>query len=152
LNLYLILSVAIPTITFRFEATQDDDKTFHPGQSANIFRGKKKVGVVGCLHPSVQQQLGLEQSVFVFEIDFEEISRTEIPKFMSISRYPATRRDISVLVDETTPVGDVRSGKSLSFGLTLQDSSRTLVEAEVDEIVSNVLSALASKMSATLRV
>jgi len=164
---------------FRFEATQDSDTSFHPGQSADIYRANRKVGVVGCLHPSVQQQLGLEQSVFVFEIDFEEVSVAKIPQFVPISRYPATRRDISVLVDETTPVGDVRSviedsvgrllvnleifdiyrgesiestRKSLSFGLTLQDSSRTLVEAEVDEIVGKVLSALETKVSATLRV
>ncbi len=163
---------------FRFEATESETSGLHPGQSANVMWGKEHVGVVGQLHPQIVQKLDIEQPVFVFEIDFDAVTTTLTPEFVEISKFPVTRRDISVLVDETTPVGHVRSiiedstdqllvnlelfdiyrgdsiesnRKSLSFGLTLQDSSRTLVEAEVDAVVTKVVKDLETQIGATLR-
>jgi phenylalanyl-tRNA synthetase beta chain len=50
-------------ISFRREA----HAAVHPGQSAAVYRGETLLGFVGALHPSLQQQLDIPQSVYVFE-------------------------------------------------------------------------------------
>lgn len=41
----------------------------HPGQSAEIMTENVVVGWMGMLHPRIEAQLGLEQPVYLFELD-----------------------------------------------------------------------------------
>lgn len=150
----------------------------HPGQSARIEKNNQAVGWVGALHPAVERELGLGGRGFVFELDISSISEGTVPQFTPISRYPAIRRDLAVVVADTVSalevdrvvravVGDlltnlqlfdVYSGKgvdsgrkSLALGLTLQDQSRTLTDTEIEQVVENVLIALNKEFGATLR-
>ncbi|WP_457675422.1 phenylalanine--tRNA ligase subunit beta-related protein, partial [Thiolapillus sp.] len=101
-----------------------------------------------------------------------------IPAFVPVSRFPAIRRDLALLVDrdlswarveavarKAAPeiVRDIRifdvytgdnidSGlKSLALGLILQDYSNTLTDEETDRAVEAVLDALRTELSAKLR-
>lgn len=150
----------------------------HPGQSARIEKNNQVVGWIGALHPAVERELGLSGKGFAFELDVAAISEGTVPSFTPISRYPAIRRDLAVVVDEALPaleldravrstVGDlltnlqlfdvyrgkgVDSGrKSLALGLTLQDQSRTLTDTEVEQVVEKVLIALNKEFGAILR-
>ncbi|HFQ13953.1 MAG TPA: phenylalanine--tRNA ligase subunit beta [Gammaproteobacteria bacterium] len=152
----------------------------HPGQSATIYhtRTGNLLGYIGALHPEVERALGLNQRVFVFELALEYVQTGQIPAFSPLSRFPAIRRDIAVIVDEAIESRKVRdcilraasdnlqhvelfdvyvgegidSGrKSLALGLTLQDLSRTLTDTEVDSEIRNIVSALGTELGATLR-
>ena len=84
---------------FRFEATQHP--ALHPGQAAHIVNANGAVvGYVGALHPKVQKQLGLSQSVFVFELDLGMMYDKKIPAYQAVSKYPSIRRDLALVVDE----------------------------------------------------
>ena len=101
-----------------------------------------------------------------------------MPSFAGLSRFPAIRRDLSLLVDEGVSADALRacvqahaggmlknlqlfdvyrgegidSGrKSLSFELTFQDSSRTLEDDEIDEAVAAVVAGLHAQLGAALR-
>lgn len=161
---------------FRFQA--DTHPALHPGQTASIWRNKQCVGWLGALHPKVEQALDLSQQAFVFELAVAAIQGRTLPSFRPLSKYPAIRRDISILVDQSVTAQQVRdciksaspetlqkvqlfdvymgegvdSGrKSLSLGLTLQDLSRTLNEREVEVAVDTILGALSTDLGATLR-
>jgi phenylalanyl-tRNA synthetase beta chain len=84
---------------FRFEAAQH--AALHPGQSAQVVNEQGDVvGYLGALHPKVQKQLGLSQSVFVFELDVGRMQDKKIPAYQQVSKYPSIRRDLALLVDE----------------------------------------------------
>ena len=150
----------------------------HPGQAACLFREDQPVGWLGQLHPGLAQELDLPTPVFVAELDLDSIVERHLPSFSRLSRFPAVRRDLSLLVPESVPAGeligvireaagpDLRDtvlfdryhGKgvepgyeSLAIGLIFQSLSATLVDSEVDARVSNVVDALKTRLKVELR-
>jgi phenylalanyl-tRNA synthetase beta chain len=151
--------------------------SLHPGQSAEICSGSKRIGYVGCLHPEIQQLLDFDFPVYMFEIDLAEISQRSIPVYQRVSRFPFVHRDLSIVVSDEIPASkiekvmraaggrlltsiqlfDVYVGKeikkhckSLSFGLTLQSSSRNLTDREVEAVLGRIVTAL-QKLGGELR-
>jgi phenylalanyl-tRNA synthetase beta chain len=151
--------------------------SLHPGQSAQICSGSKPIGYVGCLHPEIQQFLDFDFPVYMFEIDLVEISQRSIPIYQRVSRFPFVHRDLSIVISDEIPavkiekvmrtaggrlltsirLFDVYVGKeiekdckSLSFGLTLQSSSRNLTDKEVEAVLGRIVTAL-QKLGGQLR-
>jgi phenylalanyl-tRNA synthetase beta chain len=59
------------------------------------------------LHPKIQTQLGLNQTIFVFELDLGMMMQKNIPAYQKVSKYPSNRRDLALLVDETVTANDI---------------------------------------------
>jgi len=150
----------------------------HPGQSARIISAGEPVGWLGVMHPDQQRQLSLEGPVMLFELSGQALLNAQPRKFNPISKFPSIRRDLSLVVDESTPaeqifavideiglntinkrwVFDVYQGqgvesgrKSMSLGLILLDSSRTLTDEDVEETVSQIINRLGEKLGTVLR-
>ena len=83
----------------------------HPGQSAHITRtdNGEPVGWVGAIHPALENELGLTGRVFLFELCLAAIGEARLPRFRELSKYPAIRRDIALIVDEATSAHVVRA-------------------------------------------
>jgi phenylalanyl-tRNA synthetase beta chain len=162
----------------RFTYNQIDRKGLHPGQSAEIFHESRAVGCIGRIHPQVQRELDLESPLFLFQLDLGPLLCRNIPQFTKPSRFPAIQRDLSIIVgtdisaemilNTVIEAGgkrivnlnlfDVYRGegidpgrKSVAFGLTLQDSSRTLTDEDVDSTISEIIAALDRRFGAQLR-
>ncbi len=150
----------------------------HPGQSARILHGEEHVGWIGTLHPAIEKEIGINQRAFVFELRLSCFDQAAVPRFEPVSRYPAIRRDLALLLDRGITAAEVEkvvresadptlkdfhlfdlyegegidSGrKSIAFGLTFQDQSRTLEDGDIDRALSRILSVLTGKLGATLR-
>jgi len=150
----------------------------HPGQSAAIERDGKVVGYAGALHPNLVKDFGLTGPVYLFELVLETVAEGVLPRFDELSKFPESRRDLALVIDEKTAFDAVRkiaaeqageylqdvtlfdvyqgqgieSGrKSLALGLTWQHPSRTLNEEEINESVQRVVSELGAQLGATLR-
>ncbi len=151
----------------------------HPGQTlALVNKQGETFGHIGKLHPSLQQSLGLNQPVYVFELVLAEITQGQITSFEEMSKYPAVRRDISLSLHSDVVIGelvatarasagkqlidlkvfDVYAGKhietnrkSVAIGLTFQDKSRTLNDEDVNTAMDAVIKALESEHAANLR-
>ena len=161
---------------FTFEPA--NHPALHPGQSASVVQDGKIIGILGAIHPKVLQNLGVSANIYVFELDVDEISHVAIPKFHALSKYPSIRRDIAIVVDEQVLAGDIQaciattlpnmlkdtilfdvykgkgvdSGrKSLALGLILQESSRTLIDKDIDIAIDQVVKELKQRFGATLR-
>ena len=151
----------------------------HPGQSAVITGPSgREAGVMGALHPQACKNINISKLPLLFEIVLEDIKGSQLPRFRETSKFPAIRRDLAVIVDdaissavvqqeireaagallEQVQLFDVYKGKgidsgkkSLALGLTLQDSSRTLTDTDVDIVMERVLARLGEDFGATLR-
>lgn len=150
----------------------------HPGRSAQIVRDGSVIGQLGELHPALLRALDFTYAPLLFELDYLAVTQNAPVRFMPVSSYPQIRRDISftVAADETfgriaervsvaasTRLHELRlfdiyqgegveSGrKSVALGLILQDLSRTLTDAEADEVVAAVGAELRSSLDARIR-
>jgi len=150
----------------------------HPGQAARILRTGEPIGWIGMLHPALRAKLDFADDVFLFEIALAALEQGVLPGFKPLSKFPAIRRDIAVVVDRDLSyrelhecvqaaapellqrivlfdvyTGDgINSGrKSLALGLILQASSQTLTDEEVDRVVHRVLERLSTRLGAVLR-
>jgi len=162
----------------RAEFRPDDRPHGHPGRSASVWREGVMIGWVGHLHPGLAKALDLDGEVVGFELDLAAVAGRAVPRAGELSRFPSVRRDIALVVPETTPwaaleaslraalgglLREVRlfdryvgpglesGSKSLAMGLILQDVSRTLTDRDADQAVATALEALAKDCGARLR-
>ncbi len=161
---------------FRFVSAQHC--ALHPGQTAAIYRAEQQVGYVGALHPEVERKLGLKGKAYLFELDVAALGMRDIVLARELSKYPANRRDLAVVVKSDVRFADVAATirkvggnqlvdlklfdvytgpgvaegfKSLAIALTLQDLARTLEDKDIQQLVNQVVSALGEEFNATLR-
>ncbi len=150
----------------------------HPGRCAEVRLGGRIVGFVGELHPRLQQKYELALAPVVFEVETSALLEGRAPRFSGVSRLPTVRRDLAVVVSESLAVGEILAAvraavpacvreveifdqyrgkgvedgrKSLAFRIVMQDTARTLTDAEVEEIVGSVRQLLVEKFQATPR-
>jgi phenylalanyl-tRNA synthetase beta chain len=150
----------------------------HPGKSADIFLGDTIAGYVGELHPHWRQKFGLPSSTVLFEVNLELLMMRALPVTVEVPKFPPIRRDIAVVVSENITVGamvdsiraehlpiiseislfDVYRGKgvengkkSLAFRVLLQDTEKTLTDAEADLVITKLVNILESRFDARLR-
>ena len=150
----------------------------HPGQSASIELDGKEIGFIGTIHPLIAQKLGLNGKAVVFEILWEAIANRRVVQAKEISKFPANRRDLALVVADNVPAGDiieackqaggekltqvnlfdvyqgigVASGhKSLAISLTIQDNEKTLEDDEINAVISAVLNEVKQRFNAELR-
>jgi phenylalanyl-tRNA synthetase beta chain len=150
----------------------------HPGKAARIHTSNGVAGFIGELHPRVRKELGLSRSPVLFEIDLHALVPGTLPRFAEISKYPAIRRDIALVVPEKISAQamldrmtseqlsavseihlfDVYQGegmedgkKSLAFRVLLKDTQKTLTDAEADLAVAKLTEILEDEFGARLR-
>jgi len=151
---------------------------FHPGRSARIERAGRAIGWLGELHPRLARAHELPASPVLFEIEWSALQHLGLPAIKPVSRFPPVRRDLAVVVDEQVPtqalvdamlsvkpacveaiqVFDVYRGaalpkgkKSLAFLVLMQDTQRTLTDAEVDAAMGQLFAVLRDKFNGTTR-
>ncbi|MCG6899102.1 MAG: phenylalanine--tRNA ligase subunit beta [Gammaproteobacteria bacterium] len=161
-----------------FSFVSAEHPALHPGQSAELRRGKRSVGWAGCIHPLLASHLDLNPDTYVFELEYDALESGRLARFQPISRFPSIRRDLAVVVDAGLPVADLQVAvkqaagdllqellifdvyrgkgietgrKSIAFGLILQDYSRTLTEQDIEGVVAQVTDQLGKEFGATLR-
>ena len=155
----------------------DTHPALHPGQTASLMCDGERIGTLGVLHPRLAAELKIPGAV-LFELHLDPIVTGTVPGFEALSRFPAVRRDLSLVVPEAIPVSAVRecieqagadtlenlepfdvyvgegidSGmKSISLALTFQSRSRTLGDADVNAALRVILNSLTEKLGIALR-
>jgi phenylalanyl-tRNA synthetase beta chain len=150
----------------------------HPGRSASVSVDGEAAGWLGELHPRLVRHFGLPRPPIVFELDAAVLRRRAVPTARPVSRQPVVRRDIAVVIDEgiaaqavldalrseraphveSLAIFDVYRGtglppgrKSLAILVLMQDTQRTLTDADIDATVADIVSLLSRRFGATLR-
>ena len=165
---------------------------YHPGRCARIVARhivelengpaleEVELGIMGEVHPEVTEKYGIGTRCYAAEMMFSTV--TELANmekvFSPLPKYPATSRDIALLVDEDVAVGDIENviraagteilrdvklfdiyrgkqveegKKSVAFNLTYRHNDRTLTDEDVAAAHGQVLQALKEEMDAVLR-
>ena len=155
----------------------DTHPALHPGQTASIVCGGERIGTLGALHPRLASELKLPGAV-LFELRLDAVSTGTVPRFNALSRFPAVRRDLSLVAPEAISASAVRecveqagvdvlenlelfdvyvgegidSGmKSISLALTFQSRSRTLGDTDINAALRVILNSLTEKLGIALR-
>ena len=150
----------------------------HPGRAALVLFDEKPVGWIGELHPRWQQKYELPQAPVLFELDLDALLAAPMPAFREVSKFPPVIRDLALVVDDSVPAQalleamqaappalvqdlflfDIYRGKgvdagkkSLAFRVVMQDTSKTLTDAETDAAMAQLLQLLAAGVGAKLR-
>lgn len=140
---------------------------FHPGQTAEISVNNDIVGIVGRIHPSVE-----EEAVYVMEINLDRLlaKRVGRMKFKEIPKFPAVERDIAVIVDENVEFAKIEklikdrgrktlesikvfdiyrsdklgtNKKSVAISLRFRASDKTLTDEEINPVMDQIIEGLA---------
>ncbi len=156
-----------------------DYPEMHPGRTARILLDGENIGFIGQVHPITAKKYGLE-SAFVGELNIQQIFAADRKGiiYKEVSKYPAVKRDIALLVDENITNQSLRSGihaaggrllhrvelfdlyqgkniekgkKSLAYTLTFMDPETTLTEEEINQALNKIQKRLRSDFSAEIR-
>ncbi|MEH8020656.1 phenylalanine--tRNA ligase subunit beta [Rheinheimera metallidurans] len=171
-----LLAQTSASAEFRFAT--GEHCALHPGQTAAIYRNDQQVGYVGALHPEAERKLGIKGKAYLFELDVTALGLRNIVQATELSKYPANRRDLAVVVksevrfsdiaatikkvggnqlvdlklfDVYTGAGVAEGFKSLAIALTLQDIARTLEDKDIQHLINQVVNALSEQFNASLR-
>jgi len=162
-----------------YTLTPSGSALFDAGGGVLITSGDVPLGSLGILGQRARSTLEVEQTMFYAELSVEALlARIPALSFREYSRFPGVRRDISVLVDQQVPAGQLQDiisdnagpllksvtifdcfqggslppgKKSVGFSLEFVSPDRTLTSDEVDRLVGSVESALATRAGGTLR-
>ena len=160
--------------------TCKDDPSFHPGRCAHIYACGKFLGIIGQIHPKVAANFKIGVETYCALLDFNVLlsGYTTDRQYKALPKFPATSRDIAVILDKNINVGEVikiiesnRNGilesyslfdvyegeqvgdgkKSVAYSLLFRAEDRTLTDKEVNEVMDKILSGLKEKLNAELR-
>ncbi len=95
---------------------------FHPTRVASLLYGVDQVGVMGQLHPSLAEPLGLSPTTAFAEVNISKLlsqPASEV-KYQPISRNPSVRRDISIEVPKSLPYAEVENAVISACGSVLE--------------------------------
>ena len=150
----------------------------HPGRAATVKLDGHAVGVIGELHPVWVQRYDLGTAPVVFEVALDAALAARMPAYAEISRMPAVRRDLALVIAADVPVErvlevlraaapavvreislfDVYHGKgidpdkkSLAFRVSMQDTQRTLEDAEVEAAMAVLVEQAETVLGGRLR-
>ncbi|MDP1734636.1 MAG: phenylalanine--tRNA ligase subunit beta [Sulfuritalea sp.] len=162
----------------RLEFIKAGHPALHPGRCATVSLDGQPVGILGELHPRWVQKYELGTAPVVFELELDALLATPFPSYVEVSRFPAVIRDLALVVAQSQPLApllaalrsaapaivrdvalfDVYQGKglgetekSLAFRIVMQDTQRTLEDAEVEAVIASLLAVATRDFSASLR-
>ncbi|WP_316841582.1 phenylalanine--tRNA ligase subunit beta [Pedobacter gandavensis] len=162
-----------------YQSEEVNDENFAYG--LKYFRGDKAIVTFGAVTKADLKTADVEKDVFYADFDWalmlDIIKKNKIVN-KEVSKYPAVRRDLSMLVDldvtfdqlktiafktekrliKSVQVFDVYVGdrlpegkKSYALNFTLQDEEQTLTDKQIDAVMQKIISNLAQTAKAEIR-
>jgi len=171
-DLETLLAPACPS----FERSQHP--ALHPGRAALVRLHGAPIGWIGELHPRWTQKYDLPAAPVLFEIDLAALTKNHLPTYTEVSKFQPVIRDLAIIVDQDLPlerilttmttcapalVSDIqlfdlyqgtgipKGKKSLAFRIVMQDTERTLLDTDIDDVIIKIMSILDEKLDAKRR-
>jgi phenylalanyl-tRNA synthetase beta chain len=151
----------------------------HPGRTANVLVGDRRIGFVGEVHPLVTAAWDLDQTAaFSLNLDVVAAAAPPVLAYRELSDFPAVLQDLSLVLADEVPaerlLGVVRANAgpelaavdvldvyrgdqvgpgrvSLTLHLEFRAADRTLTDAEIADRRSAITAAVADELGGELR-
>ncbi|HLS06793.1 MAG TPA: phenylalanine--tRNA ligase subunit beta [Bacillota bacterium] len=162
-------------VTYEQSALPD----MHPGRCATLFVNKEPVGFLGQVHPSVTESYDLKET-YVFDVQMERLLDLvkDDKMYKRVPLYPSIKRDIAFIVHQDVIAGDIQQTiselgaplvktveifdiytgeplkedeQSIAYRLHFQDPTKTLKDAEVDELYEKIVKKINETYDAYVR-
>ena len=147
----------------------------HPGRKADILFAGEVIGYMGEVHPAVLANYNIKDRVVVAVLDMpvvQKFGEEHIIKYRGISNFPASTRDISMVVPKDVLAGEIESVfrdkggaylesyelfdiyegaqimagfKSMAYSLVFRAPDRNLSDEDVNGAMDRILKALDAK-------
>ncbi len=152
---------------------------FSEGVQIKVF--KKPVVEIGLVKKALLKQFDIDQSVVYVNFNWDNVlalTETQCTQFNDIPKFPSSRKDLALLVDDTVQFSDlynaafqtergllknvnlfdVYEGKNLpegkkSYALSfeLRDDNKTLNDKQIDKVMTKLISTFEKQLGAELR-
>jgi phenylalanyl-tRNA synthetase beta chain len=134
----------------------------HPYQNAKIIKDDKEIGVIAKLHPKVEKDFEIDDTIFA-EIDLDKIKPVK-KEAKEINKFPKVTRDLSIVVPKDVTykeifelinnlnikelidfypidIYDLGENNSLTIRFVIQ-GDKTLTDNEINDIMQKILNSL----------
>lgn len=163
-----------------YQVSETENKDFSYG--LKIHRGTQDIVHFGKLDDELLKEFGIKQEVFFAEFDFDKLSDAAIKTKVTIdpiNKYPATSRDLALVLDETVTFSEVENitkktekklisdielfdvykneeqlgadKKSYAVKFIFEDYEKTLKDKEVDKVMNKLIDAFGKNLGAQIR-
>jgi phenylalanyl-tRNA synthetase beta chain len=149
-------------------------------QAYEVLIDGQSAGYIGKLDKKAARLFDIKQDCFACELNIEVLIRLYrgLKEFEPMPRFPASLRDLAVIVDHSVPAAEIRTEiiacggkliesvsifdlfigepvpedkKSLAFGIKFRSADKTLEDDEVDKVQSRIVAHLEKRFNARLR-
>lgn len=147
-----------------------------------VFGNPMVLGYVSQVHPAFADSRSLNNEAFVFELDLDRLkAERKAPKFVELAQTPVINRDLTVDFDVSTKAVEQQTVErlisakggnylkaidlvsiyqsqstsnkiSLTYRLTFQNPSETLINEEVDKVLLTIRESLEKDLAASFRL
>ena len=147
--------------------------------TAKVYNNEVLVEI-GVVKKSILKHFGIKQEVYYADFNWDLVLKiiTGKIKYSEIPKYPEVRRDLALLIDQSTTyesiytlakqtekgllkdvnLFDVYEGKNLPEGkksyalsFTIQDNTKTLTDSQIDKIMTKLQQTFEAELGASLR-
>ncbi len=156
----------------RYSFVKSNVKDLHKGVSADILLDRKRIGIMGRVHPKE-----CKDEVYVCELSLNALMTKVKPlKYKEASKYPTIVKDVAFIVPKSMSSSEVEAvikkaggrllneinvfdvyekldndKKSIAYNLTFMDSNRTLTDEEVMNVFDNIIKKVTTILNVELR-
>ncbi len=151
------------------------------GLSAAIRFKKNTIGQLGSVSDKLLKQFGIKQPVFYADIFWDQVlalGKNKSFAYSEVSKFPPVQRDLALVLDKNVTYAEVKETvgslkmqqlqsiklfdifesdklgagkKSMAVNFTFMDSSKTLTDKEIDDIMNSVIATCEKKLQAEIR-
>jgi phenylalanyl-tRNA synthetase beta chain len=173
----LLLKIGVSPMAFKSKPTKKEALSY----GLDLFSGKLNLGSLGMVNKKNCSDFGVKQSVFYLELSWENIVKvlsTKKIKYKTVPKFPGTRRDLALVVDQKVDFQDIRNvalqternllkevsifdvyqgkglepgTKSCALGFEFLDPNQTLTDKVVDKSIKKIYEQLQKQVGAQLR-
>ena len=145
----------------------------------NILKGKLKIGSIGEIKSNYANDYSLDQKIYICTLNLDLLRpSSQKVKYQEISKFPSSRRDLSMILDENVSFEDIKNlaykeenkilkeinlfdeykdkkigkdKKSFAMSFTFNDPKKTLTDKVIDKIMIRLSEKIKSDFGAVIR-
>lgn len=163
-----------------------DDMQFEVGAAIDfrnclvVKAGNKPIGILGEVNEIVLKKQDIRQPVFYADILWDDliVSKRSGETYREVSKFPAARRDLAIVIDKSIPFAAIKKTtelanirnlvsvklfdvfesdklgagkKSMAINYTFTDDTRTLTDKDIDSMMNKLISSYEKELNAEIR-
>ncbi len=178
LDLKGIVESIAESLNTKFDFAPASKPFLHPGITAEVSCEGEVLGYLGSVDPTLREELAMEKSAFIAELDYDRMIAHAKPfKYSPVSKFPEISRDLALVTDKDVTCAQIEKEifssckyltevklfdiyvgkqvgegkKSMAYNLTFTPKDEALTPERVDGFVKKIVNNLKYKLGIEMR-